>query len=143
MEENGKRNQRKSPLPPEIERIGARVLDAAFAVHSALGPGLLENVYEVCLARELERNGLQFRTQVEVPVVYGGIRLAAALRLDLLVEDCVVVELKAVQEVIPLHFSQLLTYLKLSGYHLGYVINFNVPHLKEGIYRKIMWPDAP
>ncbi|HUW35379.1 MAG TPA: GxxExxY protein [Planctomycetota bacterium] len=138
MEENGNRKERSSPLPPEIERVGAQVVDAALAVHRALGPGLLESVYEVCLARELAKRGLHFQRQVEVPVVYDDILLQAALRLDLLVEKLVVIELKAVEALSPLHHAQLLTYLRLSGYTLGYLINFNVPLLKDGLHRKVM-----
>lgn len=123
------------PLPAEHEEIASRVLDAAFAIHRALGPGLLENVYEVCMCYELSQRGCNFQTQLALPVVYEHIRLDAGLRIDILVEESVIVELKAVQSMIPLFEAQLLTYLKLTGKRLGLLINFNVPLLKDGIKR--------
>lgn len=114
------------------------VADAAFAVHSALGPGLLESVYEVCLAHELKQRGVDVERQVALPVVYRGVRIEAGLRLDLLVAACVVVEVKAVETLLPVHKAQILTYLKLSHHRLGFLINFNAPTLKEGIRRIIL-----
>jgi GxxExxY protein len=114
------------------------IVDAAFQVHSQLGAGLLESVYEVCIAHELRKRGLLVQSQPTLPVVYEGIRLEAGFRLDLLVEDCVVVELKAVETLLPVHKAQLLTYLKLSGYRLGLLINFNVPLIKNGIQRLVL-----
>lgn len=111
------------------------MVDAAFAVHKTLGPGLLESVYEVCLAHELEKRRLTVVRQVTVPVLYDGVRLEAGLRLDLVVEDCVVVELKAVEALLPVHTAQVLTYLKLSGHRLALLINFNVPLIRDGIKR--------
>jgi len=110
-------------------------VDAAFKVHKTLGPGLLESVYEVCLCYELSKRGLKFKRQLELPIVYDGVRLNAALRLDLVVEECLVVELKAVEKHLPLFEAQLLTYLKLTGHRLGLLINFNVPLIKDGIKR--------
>jgi len=110
-------------------------VDAAFAVHSHLGPGLLESVYEVCLTHELVKRGLKVSGQLALPIQYDTIRLDAGLRLDLLVEDSVIVELKAVESLMPVHKAQLLTYLKLSGCRLGLLINFNVPLIKNGIVR--------
>jgi GxxExxY protein len=110
-------------------------VDSAVAVHRALGPGLIEPVYERCLCYELNERGLKFKTQLAVPVLYRGAQLDAALRLDLLVEDAVIVELKAVEKLIPLCEAQLLTYLKLANKRLGLLINFNVPRLKDGIKR--------
>jgi GxxExxY protein len=107
-------------------------------VHTALGPGLLESVYEVCLAYELTRRGLKVERQVSLPVVYDGVRLEAGLRLDLVVEGGLVVELKAVEAMQPLYLAQVLTYLKLSGHRLGLLINFNVPRLKDGIQRVVL-----
>jgi len=107
-----------------------------FNVHQALGPGLLESVYEVCLAHEMDKAGLNYRKQVGLPVVYDGVRLDAGLRLDFLVEDVLVVELKAVEVLHPVHEAQLLTYLKLSGRRLGLLVNFNVPLIKQGIIRR-------
>ena len=125
-------------LPDSTERVATHIVDAAFKVHSALGPGLLESVYQACLAHELEQNGLKVRQQVGLPVFYDGIRLDAALRLDLLVNEQVVIELKAVDKMIPLYEAQLLTYLKLSNRRLGFLINFNVPRISDGIRRFIM-----
>ena len=121
------------PISANEERIGKIVLDASFKVHSALGPGLLESVYEACLAYEIRQSGLLVETQVAIPVVYEDVRVDAGLRLDILVEKCVIVEIKAVEKTTPLHEAQLLTYLKIGGFRLGFLINFNVLHLKDGI----------
>jgi GxxExxY protein len=121
----------------ELNQISGAVLDSAMKVHTALGPGLLESTYEVCLAFELADRGLQVRTQVALPVVYRSVHLEAGYRLDLLVEDSVIVELKAIESVLPIHEAQLLSYLKLSGKKLGLLINFNVVHLKDGIKRMV------
>ena len=117
------------------DRIAKDVVDCAYRVHTALGPGLLESVYEACLVHELHKRGLAAQRQVALPVVYDTIRLDAGLRLDLVVEDCVVVELKAAESLLAVHQAQLLTYLKLSGHRLGLLINFNVPLIKDGIKR--------
>jgi len=111
------------------------VVDAAYRVHSALGPGLLESVYEVCLAHEIRQRGLSVDRQVSLPVKYDGIEVDAGLRLDLLVESSIVVEVKAVEELLPVHSAQVLTYLKLTGCRLGFLVNFNVPLIKNGIKR--------
>jgi GxxExxY protein len=121
-----------------VERTATQIIDAAFRVHSTLGPGLLESVYEACLAHELKKRGLKVARQVAVPVVYEGETLDAGLRLDLLVEDCVVVENKAVETMIPLFNAQVLTYLKLTGRQLGLLINFNVPRIKDGVKRVVL-----
>lgn len=126
------------PIAPETEAIAEAILDGAFAVHRALGPGLLETVYEVCLCRELSKRGLTFERQLQLPVVYDGLRLDAGLRIDLLVAQRVVVELKAVEKHLPLYEAQLLTYLKLTGHRVGLLINFNVPLLKDGIKRVVL-----
>ena len=125
------------PIPEEVEAVASTVIEAAFRVHSELGPGLLESVYEVCLCHELSRRSVPFQRQVSLPVVYEQIRLDAGLRLDLLVDEKVIVELKAVERMIPLYDAQLLTYLKLSGLRLGFLINFNVPMIKDGIKRMV------
>ncbi len=125
----------REKIPEKTNEVTRQVVDAAFAVHKALGPGLLESVYEVCLAHELEKRRLTVVRQVSVPVLYDGVRLEAGLRLDLVVEDCVVVELKAVEALHPVHTAQVLTYLKLSGHRLGLLSNFNVPLIREGIKR--------
>lgn len=123
------------PIPAETERIATAVVDAAFRVHSTLGPGLLESVYEACLCHELGQRGIPFQTQMALPVVYEGARVDAGLRLDLLVADQLIVELKAVEKMLPLYDAQLLTYLKLTGLRLGLLINSNVPLIRDGIRR--------
>ena len=113
------------------------VVDHAMHVHTALGPGLLESAYEACLAWELQQSGLWVRTQVPLPLVYQGVRLDIGYRIDMLVERCLIIELKAVDAIAPVHEAQLLSHMKLSGIHLGLLINFNVAHLKEGIRRLV------
>jgi GxxExxY protein len=125
-------------LPQRTEEIARSVVDAAMAVHRALGPGLLESAYEVCLAHELERRGHGVVTQLPLPVVYGAIKLDAGYRIDMLVEDTVIVKVKAVGALAPLLQAQLLTYLRLSGRRLGFLINFNVVLLKHGLKRMIL-----
>lgn len=127
-----------APIPPETEAIAAQVIEAAFRVHRALGPGLLESVYEACMCHELARMGVPFEHQVGLPVTYEGIRLETGLRLDLWVSKQIVVELKAVEDVLPIHCAQLLTYMKLAGARLGFLINFNVAQLKNGIVRRVL-----
>jgi GxxExxY protein len=122
----------------DVDRVAHEIVDAVFRVHATLGPGLLESIYEICLAHELERRGLVFKRQCNLPVVYEGVTLESGLRLDFLVEDCVVVELKAVEQLLPLHKAQVLTYLKLSGHRLGLLINFNSALIKDGIKRIIL-----
>ena len=122
---------------PEHDRVAREVVHSAYAVHTALGPGLLESVYEQCLAQELVLRGLFVASQVAVPVEYKGVRTDAGFRIDLLVERLIVVEVKAVETALPIHQAQLLTYLRLSGYQLGLLINFNVRLLKNGIHRLV------
>lgn len=119
----------------EENRLGGLILDAAMKVHSALGPGLLESAYEACLAHELRGNGVSVESQVALPVCYEGVTLEVGYRLDLLVENRVIVELKAVERLLPIHTAQLLSYLKLSDLKLGYLLNFNVVHMRDGIKR--------
>jgi GxxExxY protein len=121
----------------ELNQISGQIVDAAMKVHTALGPGLLESAYEVCLAHELRKRDLQVFTQVTLPVVYDGVEIDAGYRLDLLVENAIIVELKAIAKVLPIHEAQLLSYLKLSGCKLGLLINFHVLHLKDGIKRMV------
>jgi GxxExxY protein len=125
----------KTPRGVEVDSVATQIVDAAYKVHTAPGPGLLESVYEACLAHELHRRGLSFERQVVLPVEYEGLKLQTGLRLDLVVGGLVVVEVKAVDILLPVHKAQLLTYLKLSGHSLGFLINFNVPVIKEGIKR--------
>ena len=126
------------PVPIDVERVGRDVLDAAFTVHRALGPGLLESVYEACLAEELRQAGLRVERQVGVPVAYGDVRIDVGCRLDLLIEDCVIAEIKAIDALASIHSAQTLTYLRFSGKRLGYLINFNTTLLKTGIRRLVL-----
>jgi GxxExxY protein len=119
------------------------VVDASIAVHRELGPGLLESAYEQCLAFELVRRGLQIERQKELPLVYQGMKIDAGYRVDLLVGGKVLVELKAVERIEPIHHAQLISYLKLSGNHLGYLINFNVRLLREGLHRVVFQLPEP
>lgn len=107
-------------------------------IHRSLGPGLLESVYQACLCHELELRKLPFRQQVDIPITYKGVKLECGYRIDLIVSDKVIVELKAVQEVLPVHEAQLLTYLHLTGLRIGLLINFNVAALKNGIRRRVL-----
>jgi GxxExxY protein len=137
MNHRGTETQREhtGEIPSHLNLVSGQIVDAAYAVHRALGPGLLESVYETCLAYELKKRGLAVERQVELPVVYKDVHLNAGFRLDLLVEASVVVELKTVDVILPVHLAQVLTYLKLSGHRLGLLVNFNVPSIKKGIHR--------
>ena len=117
--------------------IGDSVIAAAMRVHSVVGPGLLESAYEACLRYELERKELQVRTQVMLPVRYDDLVLDAGYRIDMLVEGLVVIELKTVQAILPVHKGQLLSYLKLGGFKLGYLLNFHVAQMRDGITRMV------
>ena len=129
--------QRRS-LPEEVNDLTGEIMDAAFKVHSALGPGLLESIYEACMVHELEKRGLEVTRQLEVPVEYDGRRLDSGLRIDLLVAGTAVVELKAVEQVLPVHKAQLLSYLRLTRCPVGLLINFHVPLIKDGIQRMVL-----
>ena|SRR5436190_21132298 len=118
--------------------VSGAIVDAAMKVHSALGPGLLESAYAVCLRHELIKRGLRVTSEVPVPVVYDGIKLEAGYRLDLVVEDTVVVELKAIEALAPIHQAQVISYLKLTGKPIGLLINFHSLHLKDGIKRFVV-----
>jgi GxxExxY protein len=122
---------------PELERVAAQIVDAAYKVHSTLGPGLLESVYEACLEYELKKRGLRVERQKKVMIRYDEMQIDDALRMDLLVEDCVIVEIKAVETMNPVFTAQTLTYLKLTERRLGFLINFNVVRIKDGIKRLI------
>jgi GxxExxY protein len=122
-------------LSPNVERFASIVVDCLFKVRDKLGPGLLESAYEICLLHELTRRGLCVRRQVECPVVYDGIRLDCGFRIDLLVEDCIVVELKSVHEMHPIFKAQVITHLKLLNLRLAFLVNFNVLLIKDGTQR--------
>ena len=117
------------------EAIGRKILASAMKVHSAIGSGLLESAYEACLAHELRKEGLPLERQIALPIVYDGEQLDAGYRLDLWIERKVIVEVKSVERLMPIHGSQLLSYLRLSNSKLGYLLNFNVVHMKDGIKR--------
>jgi GxxExxY protein len=119
------------------EEITERIIGGAIKVHTGLGAGLLESTYSACLHYQFALDGLHFEHQVRLPVIYQGVQVEAGYRVDFLVENCVIVELKAVEKVLPLHVAQVLTYLKLSGRPVGLLINFNVPHLRQGIRRVV------
>jgi GxxExxY protein len=120
--------------PPEDE-VTDKIIGAAIEVHRHLGPGLLESAYEECLCYELSQQRLRFRRQVHLPIAYKGIKLDCGYKMDIVVEDMVVVEIKTVEQVLPVHAAQLLTYLKLSGKRVGLMLNFNEPVLKRGLKR--------
>lgn len=120
-----------------VNEVSGQIVDAAMCVHSALGPGLLESAYQGCLVHELRKRGLEVRSQVILPVVYDGVTIDVGYRIDLEVAGSVIVELKAVEKLLPLHQAQLLSYLKLSGMRVGLLINFNVLHLRDGITRLV------
>ena len=126
------------PISDELERLAKACVEAAYKVHKALGPGLLESVYEACMAYELRKAGLHVDRQQELPIVYDGQELDEGLRLDLLVESKLIVELKAVEKMIPLFTAQTVTYLKLTKRRLALLINFNVPVIKDGIKRVVV-----
>ncbi len=121
----------------ELERLGAVIVDAAFAVHSALGPGLLESAYQACLVHELRQRGLSVETEVPFPVTYSSLKVDSGYRVDVVIEGEILVENKALQVIAPIHRAQLLTYLKMSGLRLGFLINWNVPRIKDGIRRLV------
>jgi GxxExxY protein len=119
------------------EAVGHAIIGAAIKIHSALGPGLLESAYETCLAYELEKLRLRVQRQVCIPLRYEDLSIDNGYRIDLLVEGCVVVELKSIEQVLPVHRGQLLSYLRLGGFKLGYLLNFNVPLMRDGITRLV------
>ena len=121
--------------PFTAEEISRHIITAAMKVHTAVGPGLLESAYEACLLHELQAIGLRVASQVPFPLVYNGLELDVGYRIDLLVEDLVIVEIKCIEEIAPVHKAQLLSYLRLTGRSLGLIINFHVEHLKDGIRR--------
>jgi GxxExxY protein len=130
----------KTPREPSeaVDRLATEIVDAAYKVHSELGPGLLESAYEMCLEHELTKRGLTVRRQVSLPVVYDSIEIDAGYRLDLVVEESVIVELKPVDTLLQIHLAQVLTYLKLGGFKLGFLVNFNVTRIKDGIRRIVL-----
>jgi len=128
----------RDPIPEKFNQLSGNVIQAAFAVHSQLGPGLLERVYQTCLAHELRKRGLSFEQEVSLPILYDGLRLEAGLRIDLWIGRSVIVELKSVERLLRIHQAQMLTYLKLTRSRLGLLINFNVPVIRDGIRRVVL-----
>lgn len=126
------------PASPKEESIAKKIVDAAYTVHKTLGPGLLEKVYEICFCHELSKRGLKYQRQVDIPIVYDGITFDEGLRLDVLVEELIICELKAVDEINPVWEAQILSHLKLTDKRLGFLINFNVRLIKNGIKRFII-----
>jgi len=123
------------PIPDNVEAIGKKVVDAAYTVYKNLGPGLLEKVYEICFCHELSKRGLNYKRQVSIPIVYDNLKFDEALRLDVIIEDEIICELKAIETVNPVWQAQILSHLKLTGKRLGFLINFNVPNIGSGIQR--------
>lgn len=121
----------------DINQVSGSIIDAAMKLHSVLGQGLLESAYEACFVYELRKRGMELESQVSLPVLYEGVKIDAGYRIDLMVEDVVIVELKTAERLLPIHQAQLLSYLKLSGKRAGRLINFHVPHLRDGIKRLV------
>jgi len=128
----------REPIPAEVESVATLVVDAVYMVYSRLGPGLLESVYEACLEYELTQRGIKVQRQVSIPICYGELKIDGGFRIDLYVGGCLIVELKAVDSLLPVHRSQVLTYLKLTRHRLGLLINFNVPLIRYGIKRVVL-----
>ncbi|PLX15643.1 MAG: GxxExxY protein [Marinilabiliales bacterium] len=135
LEDSKKHKKEFDPIPESLERIGRLIVDSAYNVHINLGPGLLEKVYEVCFCHELAKRGLSFKRQVDIPITYDNLKFEEGLRLDVIVEDQIICELKALETVNPVWEAQILSHLKLTNKRLGYLINFNVVKIKSGIRR--------
>ena len=119
----------------EIEEIATQIVDSAYRVHVSLGPGLLESAYQACISYEIRSRGLNVECEVPIPVIYNGVRLDTGYRIDLRIENCILIENKTVEILQPIHEAQMMTYLRLGGYHLGFLINWNVRLFKQGIRR--------
>jgi len=129
------------PLPPGINLLTWTIIGCAIAVHKALGPGLLEAAYRACLIAELRHAGLRVEVEVPVPIVYRGMKIDCGYRIDLIVEGTVILEIKSIAAVLPIHEAQLMTYLRLTDKPLGLLLNFNVPVMKDGIVRRVNTPE--
>ncbi|MBP2295359.1 GxxExxY protein [Azospirillum rugosum] len=128
----------ETAVSASLNGLSREVVDAAYTVHSRLGPGLLESVYETCLAYELSKRGIGVKRQLVVPVYYDDIRIDEGFRIDLLIEDSIVIEIKSVERSLPVYEAQLLTYLKMTGHRLGFLMNFNVSRFKDGVRRMVL-----
>ncbi|HBL75880.1 MAG: GxxExxY protein [Bacteroidetes bacterium GWF2_42_66] len=126
------------PVDESVKRIARQVVDAAYTVHINLGPGLFEKVYEICFCHELGKRGLRYQRQVDIPILYDNLTFNEGLRLDVLVENCIICELKALETVNPVWEAQILSHLKITGKRLGFLINFNVVRIKDGIRRFVI-----
>jgi GxxExxY protein len=126
---------RKEPIPKEVEKVATQIVDSAYKVHLALGPRLLERAYERCLVHELKKRGLSVKTQVSMPIYYDGENQDDMYRIDVLVEDCIIIEIKSIETILPVHKSQIITYLSFSNLRLGFLMNFNTRLFSEGIQR--------
>jgi GxxExxY protein len=133
-----KNSIRYSSIPVELNSLGKKIVDSAFTVHSKLGPGLLEKVYQVCLCYELQKRGINYQRQIDIPIHYDGLRFDEGLRLDIWVERNIIIEIKATDLLNPYWEAQIISYLRLTGNRLGYLINFNVPRIREGIRRYVV-----
>ena len=127
-----------APLSSHAEELAKQIVDAAIQVHSSLGPGLLESAYQACLCYELSTRSILFKTEVDIPIQYKPVRLDSGFRADILVDNAIIIELKVVERLLPIHEAQLMTYLKLSNKRLGFLLNFNVTGMKSGIKRIIL-----
>jgi len=129
---------RHNDLSQEVNQITGKIIECCYQVHRRLGPGLLENIYELCLIEEFKNAQIQYQRQVDIPILYRGKAIDTALRLDLLIENHVVVELKAVEKLLPIHQAQLITHLKLAKYPVGLLVNFNVNMIQQGVKRVVL-----
>jgi GxxExxY protein len=137
--QNTKPHQNKyNPIPPELDIIGKKIVDAAYNVHKNMGPGLLEKVYEICFCHKLAKRGLFYQRQVDIPIVYDNLKFDEGLRIDVVVENKVICELKALETVNPVWEAQVLSHLKLTNIRLGFLINFNVINIGNGIKRFVL-----
>jgi GxxExxY protein len=121
----------------DIESIAGKIVAAAMRVHTALGPGLLESAYQRCMKYDLQQEGSQVMCEVILPIVYRGISIDAGYRIDMIVDNCIIIEHKTVERLLPIHEAQLLTYLKMKNCRLGFILNWNVPRMKDGIKRMV------
>lgn len=138
MEPQSRRDAKRVEPSLALNHVSGQIVDATFAVHTVLGPGLLESVYEQCLLHEFAMRGLSCDRQVALPIAYRGVQINAGLRMDLVVNQMIVVEVKAIEKVLAVHEAQLLTYLKLSHHQVGLLINFHVARIKDGIRRLVL-----
>ncbi|TDY04237.1 GxxExxY protein [Thiohalophilus thiocyanatoxydans] len=130
--------RKESSFGNEIEEMAEHVVDSVYKIHRSLGPGLLESAYEACLKHELIKRGIDVSCQIEMPIIYEGKKIMPGFRMDMLVGQSIIVELKSVEQLLPVHKAQLMTYMKLSKKNLGFLLNFNVPVMKQGISRVVI-----